>query len=300
MSNPISKKILQVLKYLAIYYLSIKMIAFAIPKLLHMQFRILHHEAFMPLAEISKYQHMWSFFGRSYNYNLFIGLMEILIGILVVFKRTRLIALLISLGVCINILILNIEFDIDFAIQHISLDLGLSLLLLLEYRKDLYQFFIRLGGKLNSASSPKGSKFSKILPFIYILVFPIVYFLYAQNLKNDVNDEVVGSYRIYNLKIENEKKLLDKGKLGSVPMIFFEYNGQSVLSVNDSLYKGSYFVRNDSLRMFFKTEGNTKNNLFKGKIISSEHIQGKLNDSLTVEMKIQRLSEEKDYLNGLY
>jgi len=112
LKNITLKNILVVFKYLLIYYLSAKMICFAIPKLLHMQFRVMHYESYLPLAEISKYQHMWSFFGRSYNYNIFISLAEFLIGAIVVFKRTRLIALLISLGVCANLIILNIEFDI--------------------------------------------------------------------------------------------------------------------------------------------------------------------------------------------
>jgi len=124
------RNVLNVLKYLLIYYLSAKMICFAIPKLLHMQFRVLHYESYLPLAEISKYQHMWSFFGRSYNYNIFIGLAEFLIGALVVFKRTRLIALLISLGVCANIIILNIEFEIFFALEHVLVDFAITLILL--------------------------------------------------------------------------------------------------------------------------------------------------------------------------
>ncbi len=56
-----------------------------------------------------------SFFGRSYAYNIFIGLTELAVGVLVVFKRTRLIALLISLGVCLNIFIINFEFDLPMS-----------------------------------------------------------------------------------------------------------------------------------------------------------------------------------------
>ena len=137
------------MKYLFIYYLSAKMIVFAIPKLLFTQFRILHWESYVPLVELSKYQHMWSFFGRSYNYNLFIGSIEILIGALIVFKRTRLIALLVALGIFTNILILNIEFDIYFAIAHIFADWLIVILLLSNYYGDLYKFFVTLGGKFN-------------------------------------------------------------------------------------------------------------------------------------------------------
>src|SRR5699024_9129071 len=111
----VTRKTLQGFRLLCIYYLSATMICFAISKFLYMQFRVLHWESYVPLVEVSKLQHMWSFFGRSYNYNLFIGIAEFLIGVLIVFKRTRLIALLLLFGLSLNILILNIEFDIYFA-----------------------------------------------------------------------------------------------------------------------------------------------------------------------------------------
>jgi hypothetical protein len=76
MKNVSLKKIIRIAKYLAIFYLSIGMIALAIPKLLEMQFRVDHYQAFIPLAELPKSTHMWSFFGRSYVYNLFIGLTD--------------------------------------------------------------------------------------------------------------------------------------------------------------------------------------------------------------------------------
>jgi len=197
-----------------------KMIRFAIPKFLFMQFRGFHYKSFIPLAEISKTQHMWSFFGRSYNYNLFIGSAELLIGILIVFKRTRLIALLLSIGVCSNIIILNIEFDIDSAIQHASLDFIITVLLLIDYRKDLYVFFIEFGGKLKNEVTATRNSFFKKLPYVYIIIFPVGYFIFAYKVRSTINEELVGSYWIKNFEVGKNYFALEKGKLGSSPMIF--------------------------------------------------------------------------------
>lgn len=294
------KKILFVFKYLAIYYLSIKMICFAIPKLLFMQFRILHYESFLPLAEIPKYQHMWSFFGRSYNYNIFIGIAELLIGILIVFKRTRLIALFLSIGVCANILILNVEFEIFFAVPHIILDFVLTILLLSEYRKDLYQFFILNGGKFKEAVLPKKKGFVYRLPFLYIIILPIGYGIYAYNLKSTIDDTIIGSYKISKFKMDNSDLEISKGKLGSGPMLFFEHNQQTVISINDTLYFGGYLTKEREVRMYFDPPIDQIKSIIGRFDKENWSITGVINDSIPVSINLERLSKEKDYLNNLY
>ncbi|THD68031.1 hypothetical protein E7Z59_10315 [Robertkochia marina] len=298
MENKLASKVLNVIKQLAIWYLSIKMICFAIPKILFMQFRVLHYESFIPLAELSKYQHMWSFFGRSYNYNLFIGLMELLIGILIIFKRTRLIALLISLGVCLNIFILNIEFDIYFAIQHITLDLLITVILLLEYRKDLYKFFIELGGRIQSVDISEKNVLNK-LKLLYILVLPVGYFIYAQSLKENYNNQLVGSYELKKFELNHTKINYSKGKYGSDPMLFLEHNNQIGLSINDSIYLGWYSITDDIFKAVFNPPANDFIRNITG-TISNKSINGVFNDSLEVKIEFERLDEAKDYLNVLY
>ncbi|WP_238388496.1 hypothetical protein [Christiangramia aestuarii] len=265
-----------------------------------MQFRILHYESFLPLAEISKYQHMWSFFGRSYNYNIFIGLIELLIGILIVFRRTRLMALLLSLGVCLNILILNLEFEVFFAVPHIILDFLLTLLLLAEYRKDIYQFFIANGGKFSNNLQKSKNGFIRILPFLYVIILTTGYALYAYNLKATVNDNLTGSYSIENLKINGSAIELTTGKLGSEPMLFFEHNRQAVFSINDSIYFGAYTSKHENISMYFNPPLQEIKRI-KGKIEKDNSIiKGIANDSISVRIEIERLSMEQDYLNNLY
>jgi hypothetical protein len=299
-------KIINVIKFLAITYLSMKMICFAIPKFLFMQFRGYHYKSFIPLAEISTTQHMWSFFGRSYHYNLFIGSAEFLIGILIVFKRTRLIALLLSIGVCSNILILNIEFDIDFAIQHASLDFIITVLLLFDYRKDLYVFFIAFGGKLKSEVTATRNSFFKKLPYVYIILFPIGYFIFAYKVRSTINEELIGSYKIKNFQMGEHHFALGKGKLGSSPMIFFEHNDIVVLSVNDSIYLGRYLAKNDSINLYFNPSIEIKSSKviqiksIKADFKGNSLLKGKINDSTSIDMKVERLSVKEDYLNNLY
>lgn len=303
MKNPNLTKALTVLKYLAIYYLSAKMICFAIPKFLFMQFRVLNWQSYVPLVELSKYQHMWSFFGRSYNYNLFIGITEFLIGVLIVFKRTRLIALLLALGLCINILILNIEFDIYFATSHVAEDLILTVLLLTGYHKDLYTFFIRFGGKFNDSMGITKGKFARFFPYGFVIVLSISYFIFSLYIKSKytADEDIVGAYKIKKMKINDSIINLGKGKLTNDPMMFFEYNSQFVLSIEDTLYKGRFIVNDDRIRIYLDYPTGFKMKSMIGSIKNDNSIIiGKVDEKRPFEIIYERIDGSKNYLNELY
>lgn len=301
MKNPILKKIITILKYAAILYLSINMIVLAIPKLLHMQFRIDHYEAFVPLAELSKPAHMWSFFGRSYAYNIFIGLTELAVGILIIFKRTRLLGLLISLGVCLNIFILNIQFDLIYeVVRHIIITLTLTIILLFEYRKDVYKFFIEMGGKANGITKQSKAGIWKILRIVYVILFPIAYFIFSYVIISSFDYNFIGSYEIKNTQIENKLIKFNNGRLGDTPMLFFEKNFRVKLSVNDSLHHGSYKIEGNHLLMSFWSTTNHPFKYIDAQIKDYTFITGTLNDSIPIQMEIERLPKEKDYLNDMY
>ncbi|MBZ9778598.1 hypothetical protein LB452_06650 [Psychroflexus sp. CAK8W] len=301
MTNITLKKVITFAKYLAIILLSIDMIVLAIPKLLQMQFRMPHYRAFVPLAELPKPELMMSFFGRSYAYNIFIGLTELAIGILIIFKRTRLIGLLISLGVCLNIFIINIEFDLMFeVVRHITMTLSLTLLLLIEYRKDLYRFFIELGGKLNGEVIKAKSGVWQKLRIGYVILFPITYFIFSFVVISMFDYNLIGSYEIKSTEIKNETIAFKKGRLGSTPMLFFEKNDRVKLSVNDSLHHGSYKIDGEHLLMNFWSTTNHPFEYIDAQIEDYTFITGTLNDSIPLQMGIERLPVEKDYLNGMY
>lgn len=302
MKNSTLKKILNVLKYLAIYSLSTKMITFAIPKLLYMQFRQLHWESFVYLSEVTKFQHMWSFFGRSYNYNLFIGITEFLIGALIIFRKTRLIALLLSLGVCLNIFILNIEFEVYFAIRHISFDLAITILLLLEYYKDIYQFFIKLGGKFNEVRLKPKHKFFRIFPYVYVVLLSVGYFIFSVYVKSmySVEGPFVGSYEVNAIKVNDTVMDLRKGSIGRKPMLFLEHNSQLILSVQDTMYTGFYQVKDENISLGFEAPTHFGLHRLLDVSFDTSHIKGAAESGEVFEIAFEKLSVEEDYLNGLY
>ena len=301
MKNHLLKKVIKVAKYIAILLLSVDMIALAIPKLLHMQFRLDHYRTFIPLAELPKPELMMSFFGRSYAYNIFIGLTELTIGILIVFKRTRLIGLLISLGVCLNIFIINIEFDLGYGmISHVTMTLLLTIILLIEYHSDLYKFFVELGGKINKKAMKANDGIWKKLRIIYVIIFPIAYFTFSYYVISSFDYEFIGSYEIKKARIGDSLVKFKKGKITSEPMLFFEKNDRVVLSVNDSIHYGWYEIEDEHLQMNFRKSTNHGLEYIDAQIKDYKFINGKINDSILLQIEIYRLPKERDYLNNLY
>ena len=301
MKNHLFKKVIKVAKYIAILLLSIDMIALAIPKLLHMQFRLDHYRTFVPLAELPKPELMMSFFGRSYAYNIFIGLTELAIGILIVFKRTRLIGLLISLGVSLNIFIINIEFDLGFGmISHVTMALLLTIILLIEYQSDLYKFFVKFGGKINGKTLKVNDGIWKKLRIIYVIIFPIAYFTFSYYVISSFDYKFIGSYEIKETRIADSLVKFKKGKITSEPMLFFEKNNRVVLSVNNSIHYGWYEIEDEHLQMNFQKSTNHELEYIDAQIKDYKFINGKINDSISILIEIYRLPKGKDYLNNLY
>ena len=71
---------------------------------------------YTPVGLLSKDILFWTSMGTSHSYNVFMGLIEIIPAFLLFFKRTRMLGGLISFAVLLNVLMINIGFDITVKI----------------------------------------------------------------------------------------------------------------------------------------------------------------------------------------
>ena len=101
-------------KTIAVYYLAIVLMKYGFDKLFKAQFYLPEPNIlYTPFGKLDKDILFWSTMGTSYSYNLFMGFMEILPGLFLLFKRTREIGLIISFGVLLNVFAINLSFDIS-------------------------------------------------------------------------------------------------------------------------------------------------------------------------------------------
>ncbi len=123
------------------YYLAFQMILYGFAKVFYLQFQ---EPAFLHLittfGDSSPMGLLWKFMGFSKAYTIFTGWAELIGGILVLFRQTRLIGALIVFGVMTNVMMLNFCYDVPVKIlsSHIVF---LSLILIAFDAKRLWTFF---------------------------------------------------------------------------------------------------------------------------------------------------------------
>lgn len=125
------------------YYLSLSLLIYGAAKLFKWQFYLPEpNTLYTPLGDLPKDLLFWSTMGMSHTYTVFSGIVELIPAVLLLFRRTYLLGALISFAVMLNVVMLNISFDISVKIYATFL-CWLSLFLCLPYVKGLYSFFIK-------------------------------------------------------------------------------------------------------------------------------------------------------------
>ncbi|MBL1411311.1 DoxX family protein [Sphingobacterium faecale] len=221
------------------YYIAFMLINYGVVKLTHSQMpppglgRLMQ-----PLGEFSPMGLAWTYFGYSKGYNIFVGIVEVLAGLLL-FRRTMVLGALITTAVSINIMATNYFFDVPVKILSTALFL-LSLYLLLPYIRTLFNLLVRGRlGQLQLLERPIYTRSWKNKLMIGLKVMILLVFV-AQQVTGLLNRHKLidhyfkksAFYGIYRIDDDNtERKSIPKDWM----FIVFEYEGYE--SVRDKYYK---------------------------------------------------------------
>jgi hypothetical protein len=93
-----------------------------------------------PLGDYLPMRFSWMFVGYSNSYQFFSGAIEVLAALLLLFRRTATLGVLVATGVFMNVMMLNLSYDIPVKINSISL-VVLSLYLLVQEVPRMYRYF---------------------------------------------------------------------------------------------------------------------------------------------------------------
>lgn len=94
-----------------------------------------------PLGDYLPMRLSWLFIGSSEPYQIFSGIAEVMVALLLVWRRTALLGAMLAVGVFANVVMLNLSFDIPVKIYSINL-LIVSVFLVWQERERLFAFFI--------------------------------------------------------------------------------------------------------------------------------------------------------------
>lgn len=196
------------------YYLALQMLVYGFAKVFKWQFYLPEpNTLFTTIGNNYKDILYWSTIGVSRTYSVFTGLCELLAALLLLFSRTTLLGALITLAIMVNVLLLNVCFDISVKLYSMFL-IFLSLLLIVPFAKNLYHFFVlqqptQLSDKENLQLIVKGKN---ILPYLkWLVVFVLLIDSLAMYFKeNNFNDDKVarpflhGAYNVINFVRNND------------------------------------------------------------------------------------------------
>lgn len=280
------------LKYFGLYYVAGTLILFAIAKFCGAQFKVTNSEEYTPLKELNNWQLSWAFYGRSYNYDLFIGVMEFIAGTFMLFGRSRLVGLLLAFGIYINIVVMDYEYEVP-ALEHATIEFIIVLMWLLPYLSDLKKYFWDMKGKFSSKEPNKNSFFSVYFPILFVLLSSF-FALYLRRANFFPPDKIIGAYEILELSTNGKVIELESGKYTKKPMLFFEARNAFILSANSRYYYGNYEKKADSIFVFFDKKNNGIKS-FRGVVHNDERIiKGLTNRGQFLEINMKEVRNEKD------
>lgn len=264
--NKYHHKIVHAIQMISVFYLSLIMLKYGFDKIFKAQFYLPEPNIlYTPLGMLDKDILFWSTMGTSHTYSIFMGLMEVIPALLLLYHKTRKLGLLLLSGVLLNVVFINLGFDISVKLYSLFL-LMLCVLLLIPVSKNLWNIFV-LGktGTLISTQNEKPviSSIGKIGLKIVLLLFIFAETLYPYIESGQFNDDNVpknaihGAYSVY--KITNPTNEDNNLNL-KIKRFFIHRDNYLIFQYND-----------DTMEDFYFENGNTHNQLilsnYDGKLI---------------------------------
>jgi hypothetical protein len=221
-----SPKTLAWVQGLLAYGLALELCLVGWEKIFHLQFNVPIGKLDYPFSSLSRTDLLWAFFGQSYPFILAIGLIQIFGGVFLLFSRTRLIAVFILIPVLLNIILLDIFYEIEFGplTLAITLFLGVMYFLLIEYDR-LKTFFLHSTTKL-PAIAFKSNAFKNLLRLAVVIV-PMVVILTNKRLAPYVFNKTQlpkGRYEVKQLSIDDKIIDVTDCRDSIVTMVYLEHD----------------------------------------------------------------------------
>lgn len=201
-----TNKLLGVTRIIVCYYIAFILLKYGFDKVFKAQFYLPEPNIlYTPFGQLTKDTLYWSTLGTSHFYSVAMGLIEVSAAVLILFKRTRVLGLLLALAIFVNIVFINFGFDIS--VKTFSLFLVCSsLFALFPFIITLVDFFVfgkqRTLESVPSTIKNKSLKTGLKTMLIGLMLVQIVYPYAASKNFNDDNQKrpwLHGAYRVINI-----------------------------------------------------------------------------------------------------
>jgi hypothetical protein len=170
-----------------LYFLLLELWEYGWIKLVKMQFYLPEpNTVYTPLGQLTKDIAYWSVIGSSRTYVVFLGVTELIAGALLLIRRTRFPGLLLTAGIFVNVLMVNIAFDISVKLFALTL-LAMTVALLCGYPNQwryLLQLPVRPG-----VSVPQTDSGWQRWGRVFVLSLIVIETVYPSVVTGSLNDD---------------------------------------------------------------------------------------------------------------
>ncbi|SFN64784.1 hypothetical protein SAMN05421594_3634 [Chryseobacterium oleae] len=188
------QRILDLSKEVIVLYLAVVLMKYGFDKVFKAQFYLPEPNIlYSRFGDLDKDILFWSTMGTSRLYSVSAGILELLAALLILFRKTRVPGLLVSIGILIHIFLINVGFDISVKFFSLIL-LFMAVFALKDNWVPLYRFFILKQEVKPEEKREINPKFQPVWIFfktafvgisMAIILFP---FINAGNFNDDTED----------------------------------------------------------------------------------------------------------------
>ena len=208
LSNETRTKVVYLMEVSIAHILAYFLLKYGMDKLLLYQFYTPEGNIlFTPVGQLSKDILFWSTMGSSTSYNVFMGLVEIIPGLLLLHKRTRMFGAFCSFGVLLHVFMINVGFDISVKLLSLYL-LLCSMYLLSTHTRSIFWFFFVNHGVTKITShptftfNPSVKRFIKGSILVLIVLDVSLPYVQRSHLQPTELEQNAGSYANSSLDIQ--------------------------------------------------------------------------------------------------
>lgn len=272
-------------------------------------FKVQFHSASLthllePLGNLYPNRLAWSFFGFSKSYNIFIGFLELLGGLLLIPRRTQTLGSFIIIGIMTQVLVMNFTYDIAVKLFSIHLVL-MALIIFITDNRFINVFINNKAVESYKYYNPiKNEKYHKVIFWVksigLIIVIGLMSFNFysVENKKGDSREKPVlyGIWEVSNF-IKNGDTLQ--------PLITDDYRWRylivdfkdkaTVKTMDDNKHQYTFITDSKSKKIIInEPNSESKDYNFNFKNLSSELLQlDGIIESDTLQIKFSKIDHKK-------
>ncbi len=272
-------------------WVALSLINAGVSKLLDTQFNLPEYVKDTPIIDLQGFHLTWYYFGYSQGFQNVVGLSQILGSLLLLSRKTRLLGAVVLFPVVLNILMVNIFFQINpYALIEISLlSLGVIYLLLIDFDK-LWKTFLAIPNQ-----GPRLFKRQNLLRNVaVVLVIAAGVFLRFLIGDGDENKTFLrGVWVVDKMEVSNDSTFYVQSFDKHLSKLYFEYytDQQVIMEFDDPKLRRFIGSRLDTVNrtLTFEIDG-APMPLFYDKTDSLVYLEG-IYKGDSVSMSIRRIRE---------